>query len=350
MKTPDIPPSSRSAEPATLGYVARVLIAVAIVGLGWVLLQLRDVFMIGFASIVAAVALRTASGPLEHLTGLGPRVALAVVVLVLVVAAALGLWLIGAPLGEQFDALRVALPQALDAAMRWLRSHDLGLLLLDWWDGAKDNLAWGRIAGLAGSAVGALAAFVLVVVAGVYLAADPSTYRDGALRLLPPAHRLRAREALELAGYRLSRWLLAQGVAMLAVGVMTGVGLALLGLPLPVPLGVIAGLLEFIPFFGTFLAGGLIVLLAFAQGLGPALHAALLCIAVQQFEGYVLQPFVQRWAVALPPVLGLVSVVVFGVLVGPLGVVFATPLMVVVLVLVKHLYVDAVLEPHDQPL
>lgn len=345
MNARDTPrPSTRAAEAATMDYVARVVIAVAIVALAWIALELRDVLVIAFGSIVAAVGLRTLAAPLQQRTRLGERPALAVVVVTMLLVASLGTWWVGAPVAEQFDALGVALPQAFEGLMRWLRGHEMGLLLLRAWDGDTPDIAWGRIAGFAGSTLGALSALVLMTIAGIYLAADPRTYRDGALHLLPPARRRRTREALDLAADRLSRWLLIQGVSMLVVGVLIGVGLAALGLPLAVPLGVIAGLLEFIPFFGTMASSVLIVLLASSQGLTATVHAALLCLAVQQLEGNVLQPLLQRRAVAMPPALGLIAVMVFGALGGPLGAVFATPAMVVLMVFVRHLYVDGVIE------
>ena len=84
--------------------------------------------------------------------------------------------------------------------------------------------------------------------------------------------------------------------------------------------------------------------LAFIEGPSTALYVAGLCVVIQQVEGDVLMPFVQRWAVALPPALGVIALVVFGLLFGVMGVIFATPLMVVVMILVQKLYVQDVLE------
>jgi len=123
-------------------------------------------------------------------------------------------------------------------------------------------------------------------------------------------------------------------------------------MPLALSLGVIAGVLAFIPFFGPIASGILAVLFAFTTGPSQALYVAGLCVLIQQIEGNVLMPFVQRWAVELPPVLGITAAVIFGLLLGLAGVIFATPLMVVVMVLVQKLYVDGVLEsssaPHQQ--
>lgn len=83
------------------------------------------------------------------------------------------------------------------------------------------------------------------------------------------------------------------------------------------------------------------------RGMVP-LYLVLLYVGVQQVEGNVLMPLIQRWAVTLPPALGLIGVVVFGLLFGVLGILFATPLMVVVMVLTQKLYVEAALRDGAQ--
>jgi predicted PurR-regulated permease PerM len=113
-----------------------------------------------------------------------------------------------------------------------------------------------------------------------------------------------------------------------------------MGMPLAAALGLIAGLLEFVPFIGPIVSGGLAVLVAFGQGPTSALYVALLFVALQQVENHVLVPLVQRWAVELPPALALGGVVVAGTLFGPLGVVFGTPLVVVTMVLVQRLWLQ----------
>jgi predicted PurR-regulated permease PerM len=169
-------------------------------------------------------------------------------------------------------------------------------------------------------------------------------YREGLVRLVPPGYRTAIDEAMLACGHALSRWLLGQGISMLFVGSATAIGLALLGMPMALAIGVIAGVLAFIPFFGPIVSGILAVLLAFMQGPAQALYVAGLCVAIQQIEGNILMPFVQRWAVELPPVLGITAAVIFGLLFGLPGVMLATPLMVVVMVLVQKLYVEGVLE------
>jgi predicted PurR-regulated permease PerM len=86
------------------------------------------------------------------------------------------------------------------------------------------------------------------------------------------------------------------------------------------------------------------VLLAFMAGPTQAAYVAILCVLIQQVEGNLLMPFVQRWAVELPPVLGITAAVIFGLLFGLTGIIFATPLMVVAMVLIRKLYVEGILE------
>ena len=317
-----------------------MLVVIAIVGLAALMVYLRGVVALAFGSVLIAVALRIGSNGVRRVTALGDTAALAVAVLGTLALLVIGVVLLGDSVAEQFAALRTALPNALAATLRWLNSHTLGLWLLQWWDSADAGVEWTRVAGVAGSAVGAVGGALLMLVMGLYLAANPELYRRGVLRLLPLRQRARVDRALAAAGNGLSRWLLGQAVAMVLVGAMTAIGLAAIGMPLALPLGIIAGILEFVPFFGAIVAGALTVLLAFTQGATQAAYALLVCVFVQHFEGYVIQPFVQRWAIALPPALGLISVLVFGLLFGALGVVLAVPLMVVLMILVQQLYID----------
>jgi predicted PurR-regulated permease PerM len=239
-----------------------------------------------------------------------------------------GAWLVGASAAEQLQALRDTLPQAMRALREWLAGVGWGRWLLAMIAAVPfkpEDLQ--QMAGLAtgtlNAAVGAVGAVVLVLALGIYLAADISLYRRGALRLVPPAQRALASTALEAAGRNLSRWLVGQGVTMLAVGALTAAGLALIGMPLVLSLSLIAALLEFVPYFGPVATGVLVVSVALTVGEKMALWALLVCLAVQQVEAYVVQPLAQRWAVRLPPVLGLVAVLVFGVLFGLPGVLLA---------------------------
>nr|WP_259371804.1 AI-2E family transporter [Caldimonas mangrovi] len=331
-----------SASPPFSQRLLLTLVVVAGVLLAW---NLREVIVLVFAGSVVAVTLTAFGRPLRRYFGLSRRVALAAVLAALVAVLGLGIWLIGPALSEQFERLREELPRAVDAVGGWLDSNALGAALRDAWNGLKaDGVPWSRVASLASVTLGSLATFGLVIVLGIYLAADPTTYRRGVVRLLPPERRGLVDGALGSAGESLHRWLVGQGVSMLAVGMLTTLALWAIGMPLALALGVIAAVLDFVPFFGPIVAGALSVLLAFIEGPQTALQVAIAVIAIQQVEGNVLMPLVQRWAVALPPVLALLSVVIFGVLFGLPGVLLATPMMVVAMSLVDSLYLQTFIE------
>lgn len=331
--------------PATNPLLSRVLplvgLALALV-VAWVL---RDVLLAAFAGVLVALALHAASSALHRRWGVPPRAALALVVIGILVGLVVGVGVAGGAIGEQLDTLRQSLPLALAALVQWLESHAAGQWLLQFWRGTElGSEQVSRLASLAGVTVNAgfqaLGALVLVVALGVYFAANPSLYVRGFLRLLPQRHRSRAADTLQVSGHQLSGWLLGQGVTMVAVGALTTAGLWLIGMPLALLLGIIAGVLEFVPYFGTLASSVLIVLLAFTEGEETALYAAAVCAVVQFAEAYVIMPLAQRWAVSMPPVLGLLAVVGFGVLFGLPGVLVAVPLMVLVMALVDVLWLQ----------
>lgn len=331
---------------ARINNVTRhILIAIALVGLAVLIWSVAEVFVIAFGAIVLATVLRALVGPLARATGWSERVSLLAVVLGLIVAFSGLFWLFGHQATQQFAEMRQQLPAATEKFQAWLAETRLGQMIND---GLKQVAASDTPLTSAGTivsaTVGGIGNLLLIMFAAIYLAADPKLYRDGALRLLPPRRRPQVGSALDDAGRALHKWLVAQMIVMLAVGVLTGTGLALLGVPLWLSLGLIAGLLEFVPVVGPIVATIPGVLLAFSKGPETAFYVLLVYIAVQQIESNVLTPLVQRWAVKLPPVIALLSIVACGLLFGVLGVIFATPIAVVVLALVKRLYVEDTLE------
>lgn len=330
-----------SDSPPRYRVTRHLLVAVALLALAALVWTVVDALLIGFGGIVFATVLLALARPLSRMTGLGPRWSLAIVIAALLVVGIVLGWLFGNEVANQFAELQRRLPEAVAKLRVWLEGSSAGRTVVA---SARDTVANAELLSQAGLiATGIVAAagnLLLIVFLGIYFASDPALYRDGAVRLVPPAHRARVGEALDASGVALQKWLVAQAIAMVAVGVLTGTALALVGVPLALSLGVLAGLFDFIPVVGPILAAVPGILLAFTEGPQMALYAALVYLGVQQLEGNVITPLVQRWAVRLPPVLGLLAIVACGILFGALGVIFAMPLAVVTMVLVKKLYVD----------
>lgn len=338
-----LPPAP--AVPARWGYIRPMVLILFLGVLVLLAFRLSDLLLMLFGAVIVAVALRALAHPLERYLRVPPALAVGVAIALAVVVIALVSWLVGDRLMTQVDDLSRKLPAALSVITSWARERAMGAALWKVWRGTNaDDVPWSSLALAATQTVSAVGGVGLMLVVGAYLAGDPGLYREGLVRLVPPAFRSQVDGALLASGHALSRWLLGQGISMLFVGTATTLGLALLGMPLALTLGLLAGALAFIPFFGPIASGVLAVLLAFMQGPDKALYVAGLCVLIQQIEGNLLMPLVQRWAVELPPVLGITAAVIFGLLFGLPGVILASPLMVVAMVLVRKLYVEGVLE------
>ncbi len=145
---------------------------------------------------------------------------------------------------------------------------------------------------------------------------------------------------LESIGEVLQRWLVGQAVLMLSIAILTFVGLTLLGVPLALPLALLAGVLNFIPYVGPILSSVPAILVGFSESPQMAAYAALLFVGVQSVEGYILEPLIQHRAVYLPPALILLAQLLLGLLAGPIGVIVATPFAAAFVVAVRMLYVE----------
>lgn len=322
-----------------------LLVAIVLVAMAVVAWRLADALVIGFGGVVLATVLLALARPLSRWTKLRPKWSLLLVVLGLTaLAGGLG-WLFGSEVADQFAQLQRQLPNAVKKLQTWLDGSPGGRVLVNSVRQAGGNGETLTQAGaVVSGVVGATGNLLLIIFLAIYFASDPGLYRDGAVRLIPPRHRERVRRALDESGEALLKWVAAQAVAMVVVGVLTGAALGIMGVPLALSLGVLAGLLEFIPVIGPILSAIPGVLLGFMQGPQMALYAALVYTAVQQVESNVITPLVQRWAVNLPPVIGLLAIVACGLLFGVVGIIFAMPIAVVTMVLVRRLYVEETLE------
>jgi predicted PurR-regulated permease PerM len=333
--------------------VRRLLIAVAIVILALLAWHLVDVLLLVFGAVLVAVLLRALAGPIAAWTPLSDGWALATVAFALGTGIAVAAWLFGAEVRAQVGELADRLPEAWRSLEERLGATDLGERLVDRAQDAAPD-AGSVLSGLTGvlySFVGGLADLLLIAFGGLYLAAQPDLYRRGVLLLFPAdGPRERIAGTLDAAGAALRLWLLGQLVAMVFLFVLTGLGLWAIGVPAALALALLAGLAQFVPLIGPIVAAGPALLIALSEGAQIALWTLLLYVAIQQVESNLITPLVQRQAVSLPPAVTLFAVVAFGLLFGPLGILFATPLAVVAFVAVKKLWVrEALGEPTEMP-
>lgn len=303
---------------------------------GW---KLATILLLVFGGLVFALVIRIGADALARVFPLAERWAAVVVILTVIMLIGTGAYFFGAEVAGQLQELRERLPRALEQATAWFNGTGVGRLF----GGAETGgLSASGMVNAATATAGIVGYLLVVVFVAIYVSFNPSVYRRGLVQLFPSAKRPVAEAALDAAGDALRGWLVGQLVAMVTVGALTWLGLWLVGVPLAVALGLVAGVLEFVPILGPFAAAVPGILLGFTVGPDVALYAAAVYLVVQQLEGNLITPLAQRWAVHLPPAVGVVTVIAFGVLFGIPGILFATPLTVVILALVRRLYLHKV--------
>jgi predicted PurR-regulated permease PerM len=318
--------------------------AALVVG-GLLVWRLADVLLLAFGAILVAVLLHALSEPLTRRLRLPRPLALTLAVVSFSAVIGGAVWLFGQQVALQVATLGELLPKAWRALQAPLSGSPLGSYILDDLQRLRhaDGLVVQTASRLVRGSLSAVAAMVIVLFCGLYLAFHPATYVRGVLHLIPLRGRGRAAAVLAACGDALNRWLLGALASMLLVGGSVGLGLWWAGVPSPLALGVLAGLAQFVPVVGPWAATIPGLIIAAAQGPQTFAWAIVIYLGSSQVEANVVTPLLLRQMVELPMGLTLFAVLAMGVLLGPLGVLFATPLAVVAYVMVRHLYVEDLL-------
>lgn len=337
-------------------FAVRALIACGVAALVVIVLFLlwwsRSVFLMLFGGVTFGVFLQGCSEWITDRTKLSYKWALGIVVTSLLVILGLVGWLLGAQISQQFSQLAETLPESISQLEQKIEEYELGDQIVD---RAQNSQTFPsgqklvtRVTGMMGAVLGGVTAFVVIGFVGLYAAIEPRLYRKGLLHLVPKAHRNRMSEVLHALNESLRRWLVARIASMLIIGVLTSVGLSLLQVPMPLALGLLAFFVVAIPNLGPVLAAVPAILIAWTHGGGHlALQTVALYIGIETVESYILLPVLQKETVYLPPILSVIGVVFFGFIGGILGAFVASPLLVVLMVLVKMLYVEDALDDHQ---
>ncbi|OKH23115.1 AI-2E family transporter [Chroogloeocystis siderophila] len=332
-------------------YLKRLLIAVGIIGLFVVLLlfawAIIDVLLLIFLGLLLAVVLRTLAKPIARYTPLSTQWSLVIVVVLIVAVIGIGGWFFIPEVLSQVELFVQQIQLGINQLQTFLAQYNWGQQLLEQVPGGDGGLP---ISNLFNQFVDAfaltlegLANTLFVIFIGIFLAVEPNLYRNGLINLVPSRGRDRAQEVIAGVIQILRGWLLGRVISMITIGIVVAVGLTILNVPLALILGIITGLLEFIPVVGPILSAFPAIIIAISQGFMQAVYVAIFYLVVQQLEGNVLTPIVQEKTVSLPPAVTLVAVLAMGGLFGVLGALVATPLAAVIMVLIRMLYVQDIL-------
>lgn len=336
------------AERGPLVRIVRWMLAIGLlILLFWLL---GAVVLLIFASALLATLLTVASAWVhKHLPiGYGWSLALVVVTIIVVIV---GISLALAPaVSTQLNQIAKGLPQALNSILGGIEKSPIGQILMS---GVTGGGGAGGFTGPLISTVGSLFVtigyIIFVLFMGLYLAAQPKLYERGLVRLVPPDRRDRAREIIETVGRTLKYFLFGRLFSMCVIAACSMVGLWILGVPAPIALGLIAGVLSFVPYVGSAASGVAPFLLGYMQNPMTGVYVIILYIGIHLLDGYILVPLVQREMVHLPPGVTLTAQLVLGVLWGLLGIAVATPLAAVTIVLVDMAYIQDMLHERVTP-
>ena len=318
------------------------VIIIATAAAAYALWRLSELLLLVFACGLIGLIFFNLARWIVDRTGLNFGLALALSVVAILATLSGAFWFFGNSLSGEFADLAQRLPQAWEVFQARFARTPVGIELFhragDFMPSSQTivGFATGLLTSL-GTIVSALA---IVIVGGIYLAAQPRLYGKGVMMLTPESARGKLTRTFLAVADSLNAWLLGQGIGMIFVGVATTVGLWLVGVPAAPAIGLVAGLCEFVPYLGTIVVVIPSVILAFGESVSTGIWTIVVLIAVQQVQGNVVMPLLQSRMVELPPALTIFSLVALGVLLGPVGVILATPLTVVAMVVVKAVYVD----------
>jgi predicted PurR-regulated permease PerM len=333
--------------------IAGVVLAIALSV--FVVVYAASGFLLIFAGILFAVFLDALTSGLGRVLPIHRAIRLALVCLATGAALAVFLASVGSVAVGQTPDLLATLEEEMRGLQRMIREFgavdENGEIDGDnnnnggWIDWLPDPAGlFGQVRVAFETTFGVVGNIVVILVMGVFLAAQPGLYRDGLTRLVTPSSRRRFGQVLDEIGTTLRFWLIGQFVTMTIIGLIVWAALAAVGMPGAILLGLTAGLMNFVPIVGPILAGIPIVLVAMAQDWWIVFYAIGVYLFIQFLEGNILTPLIQRRAVRLPPALIMGAIVIMGLLFGLPGVILATPFAAVVMVAVKRLYVEDVLQ------
>lgn len=333
---------------------------IAVVALLLLLWQIRQVLLLVFAAVVFATAINQLVKLIRKLPIPIPRgLAVTIALTTIICSAALAVWFVAPAIADQIPEYTFLSEQGFDQIQAWYR-RVRGIVPGDALAGTKLTDLLPQLAQVSPNWVGRLVVIftgsldflidsLLVIVITIMLLSSPDSYRKMFIMAFPKFYRPRVDEILDRCETSLGGWAIGILFNMTVITIFSGIGLSLIGVPLPMVNAVIAGLLTFIPNIGPLLSIIPPVLMALAIQPWKALAVLGLYFAIQQLEGTVLTPLVMKQQTSLLPAVTLVAQVVAAVFFGLLGLFLALPIVVVLQVWAKELVVKDIMDRWSSP-
>jgi len=248
-------------------------------------------------------------------------------------------WLMGAKIQAQVAQLSDTLPATIENAKSQLSQNTIGNKLVQKASSPETiKKAKGLVDTFFKTTFGVFGDLYVILFLGIFFTVSPDVYKKGIVKLIPKKGQKKGEDIVNKLGGNLKKWLKGKIFAMFVVFVLTSVGLLILNIPLWLVLALIAGLLNFIPNFGPLIAMVPAILVALMQGPTTAAIVAGLYIVIQVIESNFITPLVQQKLISIPPALIISAQLLISPLTGGWGLVLATPLMLIIMILVQELY------------
>ncbi|TFI58902.1 AI-2E family transporter [Sphingomonas parva] len=309
-------------------------------GLGLAILAvifLAQPLLLIFAGIVFASILDGGTRLLGRVLPIGRGWRLTIVTVAGVAFIAWTFYFAGSSLAAEAERLRAVITAQVNRGLAW--GNEVGIMQ----GGAQMDQLSGQLMGTLGrlgsavsSALGALTSLIMILVIGIFIAAEPRLYQRGFAWMLP----LRSRDsfyrtAAEM-GHTMRRLMAGRLLGMAVEGVGTWILLMIGGVPMAALLGILTGLLAFLPNIGAIISGVLIVLAGFSVSFNAGLWAIAVYLIVQTVDGYLIVPYVAKKTVDLAPALILGAQLLFGALFGLIGLALADPIVAMIKVALER--------------
>ena len=346
----------------TLLSITALIVSILII---W---SLKEIVILFFASIIIAMALCTIIGRIRDFFHIPRLISFGITLISIILISSISIVLIIPQFTSEFQELINQIPSAVsklwelsidtfydfaeiiykdnipNLADRSLLTDKLSMIPdgTTLANGVTDSIT--KLISLAGNVGIGILQLLFMISVGLMITIQPNSYREVAILLIPSFYRRRARSILLKCGNALSNWMSGVVLSSICVAILVSIGLYLLGIKLVIANALIAGILNVIPNVGPTISTVFPLSVALLDTPWKSLAVLGLYILIQNIESYIITPSIMQKQVKLLPGLTITAQFIFTILFGPLGLLLAIPMAVVIQVFVKEIIIHDILE------
>jgi|TARA_R100000049_G_C1954284_1_gene105659 predicted PurR-regulated permease PerM len=337
MRSPDTDGEYEGWDDASPAYISnpqlrlemhKALVWVGVIGLAALAVYISQSLLVIFAALVFASMIDGGARLIGRYLPI-PRTLRIVMVLLLAIAFLVWLgYFAGSQIAEQAATLPAIVEKQLNEIIALAQQNGMQVSLSDAQSMANQVVSGvGTVTRAIGGIAGIIGTTAIILIIGIYVALEPNLYERGVEWMAPRGERSELRKTLAEMALTLRRLMAGRIVGMVFEGFFTWVALEMFGVPMAALLGILTGLLAFIPNIGAVVSGLLMATVGFSVSVETGLAAVAIYFVVQTFDGYVVIPMIARKTVDLPPALVLGAQLIMGLLFGIIGLLLADPLL-----------------------